>query len=214
MTPEVAQLRRLLDNFKKQLRNIVVPHIWEARCAWLLESAQTNWVTAAEGAPVDGGLLISKTADAVMHKDPFQRLLTAIDHPGNSDLVPLDMKTITPIKSAAFRGDWYYYYLYIRATQRSCFAFLVQNPLAPDLVALIPQSFLDRGRASDGTYLVQTMEMSRRGEFVEYFPMTWGPFVVPTSMLARAVQSLQQYILHESEEWYVSGHFQNWHAGR
>jgi hypothetical protein len=175
---------------------------WEARCAWLLESELPNFVLGSEGSSVDCGLLV--TDETLPMMKVTDRLSAARKEYGENALaVLLDFKTVNPNLASRFKGGLYYYRFNISPKQRLCAAFIVQNPAAPHLVALMPQYHVDR--CSRGLKTGHTACYGREaplsGRHVEPFPMEWSPFVMPLHFLPEALRLLYAFCRGLRQFW-------------
>ena len=205
MASDHVGLPQIYAKFKRHMTSFMVPRLWEARCTWLLDGKVTNWITAPEGAPLDGALLFLDDKAQILPADACDKFVFARKLYKGKFLL-LDFKAITPTISPTFRGRFYYYRLRMQEMQRErCAAFIVQNPTAPAWAAVIPRFYLEcsqgKGKKVAGGCIVQAIEMPLLDQPAEIFPMVWGPFVIPFTMLPDALKSLEDYRRDSEQQW-------------
>lgn len=175
---------------------------WEARCAWLLESELPNFVLGSEGSSADCGLLV---ADGTLPTIKVTDRLSAArkEYGENALAILLDFKTINPTSCSSLKGGLYFYSFCITPKQRPCAAFIIQNPAAPHLVALLPQHYVERCSRSlktgRRTCYGRETHLSRRE--VEPFPMEWSPFIMPLHVLPEALRLLYAFYQGSRQSW-------------
>jgi hypothetical protein len=175
---------------------------WKARCACLLDSELPNFVLGSEGSSADCGLLITDGTLPTMKVT--DRLSAARKKYGENTLaVLLDFKTINPSSCSSFKGGLYFYSFGIAPKQRLCAAFIIQNPAAPHLVALLPQYYVERCSRSlkTGHAICYGRETHLSHREVEPFPMEWSPFVMPLHVLPEALQLLYAFYRGSRQVW-------------
>jgi len=199
-TPRASH-RSVKDTTLRMLR-YAAAIAWEARCAWLLESELSSFVLGSEGSSVDCGLLITDGTLPTMKVT--DRLSAARKEYGENTLaILLDFKTINPNSCPSFKGGLYFYSIAITPKQRLCAAFIVQNPAAPHLVALLPQYYVERCSRSlkTGRTICHSSETHLSRREVEPFPMEWSPFVMPLHVLPEALQLLYAFYRGSRQAW-------------
>ena len=199
-TPRASH-RSVKDTTLRMLR-YAAAIAWEARCAWLLESELPSFVLGSEGSSADCGLLIMDGTLPTMKVT--DRLSAARKEYGENTLaILLDFKTINPNSCPSFKGGLYFYSIAITPKQRLCAAFIVQNPAAPHLVALLPQYYVERCSRSlkTGRTICHSSETHLSRREVEPFPMEWSPFVMPLHVLPEALQLLYAFYRGSRQAW-------------
>jgi hypothetical protein len=175
---------------------------WEARCAWLLKPELPNFILGSEGSSADCGLLFT---DETLPPMKVTDRLSAVrkEYGENALAILLDFKMITPSLSATFKGGLYYYRFHVSPKQKLCAAFIVQNPAAPHLVALIPQSYIERCSRSRQTGHAACY--GREGPSVwpagRAIPHGMDPLVMPVHFLPEALRLLHAFCRGRRQFW-------------
>jgi hypothetical protein len=168
----------------------------------LLEPELPNFILGSEGSSADCGLLFM---DETLPPTKVTDRLSAVREKYGEKVwtILLDFKMIVPNLSATWKGGLYYYRLNIQPKQTLCAAFIVQNPAAPHLVALIPRSYVEgclRGRRTSYT-ACYSREAPLSGQQVEPFPMEWTPFIMPVHFLSEALRLLHTFCRGRKRFW-------------
>ncbi|KIW14396.1 hypothetical protein PV08_07178 [Exophiala spinifera] len=168
----------------------------EAECARAVERSLPNFIMSMEKASVDCGLLVD---GAISNSDLAERVIEANRvYGGTKKLIPLDIKHIRPTLSrSSTAGGYYNYRIHCMPMQKVVPAFIVQNPIAPEYVAVIPHWYLDRDwppRSKPTKFhTYHSLDIALVGPYYTAFPPEWVPFVMPLDRLHDALQSLQNY---------------------
>lgn len=181
----------------------VLPSFMEARLVWQLEPQVQNFVYGQEGASCDCGLVIDGASGPSLINNSSNRLTDAVRLCGDEAKVALlDFKTCSPVADKSYKGSWCFYEVCVRQTQRdACTAFIIQNPAAPHLVALVPQCYLARNKPPGRKYVYQSAVLPLFDEEQEHFPMSFAPFVMPVVFLPQALQSLDLFCRIPGVKW-------------
>jgi hypothetical protein len=177
----------------------------QAEVAWRIAPKVPHFIVAAEKATFDCGLLLT---EKIMTCPPTERVFEiAADSKlkGKSVVIPLDVKHIGPVLCRTIYGGYYDYRITCQQSQRETVAFIVKNPAADDLAAVIPHWYLDRTwpKAHDTKTKSRpwygSLDIPIIGDSFEPFPPEWGPFVLPETYLPQAMESLTQFALGKAE---------------
>lgn len=187
---------------KRAIRTAVGHHLECITNRWL-HSCLPFFLSGAEKACVDCGLWHGGECSG-FPSDYSERLFrTVLDRQDESNLIALDMKTITARLASTHKGGLYHFSFRRSKEQKCCTAFIVHNPLAPHLVAVIPRSYLEvrplETAAGDRAYYGRDIPMT--GAVQEYFPLEWAPFVMAIRSLPGALRSLHDFASGLSRFW-------------
>lgn len=146
-----------------------------------------------EGATFDIGFLIVKIKENIQFiVAPSDRLEQARKiYPTEHVVLAMEFKHINTILSKIQRGGLYFSRFLLQSSQEECTVVLVKNPIAPDLIACVPRSYL-KGyqRESDSATVFLLLEAPLVSSVVPPFPMELSPFVLPDSRLEGSLASL------------------------
>jgi hypothetical protein len=155
---------------------------------------------STEQASVDCGLLETKGA---LDNIELPERIFAIDGAADPDIrfLPLDVKQLNANSSAIHIAGYFAFAIQYRQDQRSCPAFIVQNPAAPDLVAIIPHQYMDRRWPQPSkTFRYCSLDVPITSQPICLFPPEWSPLVFPIEYTSQALDSLWQFA-HGKGPW-------------
>lgn len=177
---------------------------FECTCLRWLHTRLPYLLTGAEKALVDCGLCVDDSLQ--LPTDYSARLFeTVFKNEDVKGMIPLDCKTVEEIISPVYKGGLYYHAIHTTLTQQNCAAFLVFNPRAQQLIAVLPLSYLNHAKSSPALSEVRYhgREIPLTGAPIEPFPLEWSPFVMPIELLPNALDSLHQWCCGSSVTWSV-----------
>lgn len=172
--------------------------------SWVLKWLHSEldfFLAGAEKAEVDCGLWLREGGEAA--GDFTLRLHTTVhENREQEEMVALDCKTISPVLSQTFKGGLYHYEIYrTEAEQKACAGFIVHNPAAPDHVALIPTTCLERTVSNTPQQRFTGRDIPLTGLPTEPFPLEWSPYVMPLDCLPTALKQLRSFALDLQSTW-------------
>lgn len=184
------------------LRSISVPHMCEGRLGYLLTTPDSNFVLGAEQARCDAGILIHD--EASLPESPTERLFHVLDHYADQKmLLPIEIKTPAVRLSSDWKGVMYYYSSGLRYTQSICSLVIVQNPAAPQLIAICPRSWFRTQRKDGGNASVEWPDSPLTGTSIEPLPMAIAPAIMPTPFANESLKAFELFYHNPKLEWYV-----------
>lgn len=174
---------------------------FEAKCHMLLQNSGLPFLKGYEGGRVDCGMLA--TEEIQLGKDYSQQLFDTVPAHGKKNcLLALDFKTTNAKLRPADEGGLYFHSFYVTKDEAICSAFIVQNPEAPELVALIPTDYLTSNTHQEhGDHTHYGRDVPLTGRAIELFPLEWSPFVLPFVLLPKALASLRGFCAESRQLW-------------
>ncbi len=208
MTNQYDRVVLAWQHLNNLLRHNLLPNLQEARSVWQLEREVPNFIRGLEGAPYDCGLIIEGPRGPELTQDSSWRFSDAIRkyEQRKAGVALLDFKTVLPVMDKSWKGFWCYYALSLSPDQRDhCTALIVQNPIAPHLVALVPIYYLVRGRVARQSYLwtstAHPLHDDDERNTPECLPMSFAPFTMPVTLLPQALHLLDLFCRCPGAKW-------------
>lgn len=202
-------MRAVLQRFRSTTVSATVPALVEARVAWAVSPNLPTFISGNEGAICDAALVVdgennTQLEDTLSYFDSTDRLLYVLQRFKKKRVfLPIDFKSINPHHDHWRRGACYNYAVGASSGQEQsdCALFLISNPAAPHLIAVVPRDFLDRVNEDRNGKTRYWRSMPVSGGKIEPFPMEISPLVIPIEFLAEALREYIAFYHHPERGW-------------
>ena len=125
-------------------------------------------------------------------------------------VLPIEIKTISPKGNGNANMAWSL--SFSRKQYDTCQAVLVNTVKEPDLIALIPMHYIRQrigNPAEDGDKIADFIRPLWTIHPAQAYPPEMAPFILPIAMLGRALESMRDYAVGATKQWYVHNRRQN-----